>query len=253
MNIVLITQNEPFYLGRSIEYFLEILPVGCHVSGVVLLSASPFGKKMNALQKGLNTLEIFGLAFTIYYFVRLIASNIFGKRVESVLKKNKIPIIKLEESINSPRSLEKIISYKPDLLISIQGNEIFKEGIINLAPKGCLNLHTALLPKYRGLMPTFWVLKNRERKTGVSVFFVDKGIDSGPILVQREVEINNLTQAQLIEITKKIGIECIVEGINKICSGSVEVLPNDDDAMTYYGFPTKSDVRAFRDKGGKFF
>jgi len=50
-----------------------------------------------------------------------------------------------------------------------------------LAPKGCLNLHSALLPKYRGLMPSFWVLKNNENKTGVSVFFVDKGIDSGPI------------------------------------------------------------------------
>ena len=51
-----------------------------------------------------------------------------------------------------------------------------KKQIFNLAPKGCLNLHTALLPKYRGLMPTFWVLKNNETHTGVSVFFVDKGI-----------------------------------------------------------------------------
>ena len=66
------------------------------------------------------------------------------------------------------------------------GNQIFKKQIIELAPKGCINLHTALLPKYRGLMPTFWVLKNNEKYTGVSVFFVDKGIDSGPIIVQRK-------------------------------------------------------------------
>ena len=45
-------------------------------------------------------------------------------------------------------------------LISILGNQIFKKPLIELAPKGCINLHTALLPKYRGLMPTFWVLKN---------------------------------------------------------------------------------------------
>ena len=75
------------------------------------------------------------------------------------MKNNNIPIIKLNESINSFKSVNIIKSHKPDLLISILGNQIFKKPIIDLAPLGCLNLHTALLPKYRGLMPTFWVFK----------------------------------------------------------------------------------------------
>ncbi len=64
--------------------------------------------------------------------------------------------------------------FKPDMLISILGNQIFKKPLINLAPKGCLNLHTALLPKYRrGLMSTFWVLKNNEQVAG-GYFFSGK-------------------------------------------------------------------------------
>ena len=143
--------------------------------------------------------------------------------------------------------------HNPDLLISIQGNEIFKKPIIDLAPKGCLNLHTALLPKYRGLMPSFWVLKNREVKTGVSVFYVDEGIDSGANTCSGEVPINNMTQAQLISLTKQIGMECIIDAINKILNADTATIPNKNDSMTYYGFPEKKDVKEFINVGAKFF
>ena len=132
--------------------------------------------------------------------------NIFDQssKVKNVLKENKIVEVNLNKHINHPESISIIKEFEPDLLVSILGNEIFKKPIINLAKKGCINLHTALLPKYRGLMPSFWVLKNNEEFTGVSVFFVDEGIDSGPIIVQKKVKINDLTQQQLIKITKKI-------------------------------------------------
>ena len=53
-------------------------------------------------------------------------------------------------------------------------------------------------------MPSFWVLKNKEKKTGVSVFFVNEGIDSGPILVQREIYIGDMTQSELISKSKQM-------------------------------------------------
>lgn len=253
MNIVLITQNEPFYLRKSLNYLVDNLPNGCHISGVVLLASSPFGKKLTSIQKVLNTLKVFGIRFTLYYFLRLISVNVRGTSVKNLLRRKNIPIITLNNSINASSSLSKISKFKPDLLISVQGNEIFKDPIIKLASKGCLNLHTALLPKYRGLMPSFWVLKNREEKTGVSVFFVDDGIDSGPILVQREIKIEDMNQAQLIEVTKQVGIECIIEAINKILVDDISTIPNKDSDMTYFGFPEKKDVIAFRKAGAKFF
>ena len=181
--------------------------------------------------------------------------NVFdkSKKVDTFLKEFQVPKIVLPKHINHKESVEIIKSYNPDLLISILGNQIFKEQIFNLAPKGCLNLHTALLPKYRGLMPTFWVLKNNEKYTGVSVFYVDEGIDSGPILVQEKVEIGNRTQEELIKHTKKIGMDCIVKAIDLIHKNNIKLIPNDASNKSYFSFPKKEDVRIFRKIGKKFF
>ena len=177
----------------------------------------------------------------------------FSKNLKSLLNENNIPIIELTDSINAPSSISIIKSYKPDLLVSILGNQIFKSKIINLAPKGCINLHTALLPKYRGLMPTFWVLKNNEKYTGVSVFFVDEGIDSGKIILQEKVRINNLTHYELIKTTKRIGMKLISKAIYKISLNDLNLIENDNKKMTYFSFPTKEDVDYFLKTGKKFF
>ena len=112
-------------------------------------------------------------------------------------------VIKLNKSINHEDSLKIINSYNPDLLVSILEMKFLKK-LLKLAPYGCINLHTSLLPKYRGLMPSFWVLKNNEEYSGVSVFLVDEGIDSGPIIEQRKIHLKKLNQRELIKISKKI-------------------------------------------------
>ena len=254
MKIIIITQADPFYLAKNIDYLISILPFDVVISGCIVSDVSPFGKKESFINKALKTLRIFGLKFFLIYSLRYVAT-LFSKanNVNSVLEKNKIPIIQLEDSINSSASLECIKKYSPDLLISIGGNEIFKRPLIDLAEFGVLNLHTAPLPKYRGLMPSFWVLRNQENYTAVSVFRVDEGIDSGPILIQEKIDINGQSQEQLINQTKKIGMDCIVKAISKVQANDISTMPNDDNQMTYYSFPTKDDVREFRRVGAKFF
>lgn len=103
-------------------------------------------------------------------------------------------------------------------------------------------------------MPTFWVLKNVESETGVSVFFVDEGIDSGPILVQKRVGIEpGTTQNELIRTTKMLGMEAIIEAINLVQEGNFELIPNDNNKMTYFGMPKREDVREFCKSGKRFF
>tara|TARA_B100000427_G_C15510706_1_gene596052 strand:+ start:1263 stop:2030 length:768 start_codon:yes stop_codon:yes gene_type:complete len=255
MKIIVITQNEPFYLTDNLKYLINILPKNSQIVGAVVSKPSPFGRKGESfLQKTLKTFHIFGLKFFTHYSLMYI-KNYFdqSKKIENVLNKYDIDKIVLNKSINHKDSIEKIKSYKPDILISILGNEIFKKPIINLAPYGCLNLHSALLPKYRGLMPTFWVLKNNEEFTGVSVFFVDEGIDSGPIIVQKKIKINDLSQKELIILTKKIGMEAIAEAVDKISKNKVNLIDNNDSEKTYFSFPKKSDVKEFYNSGKRFF
>lgn len=253
MNLVIITQNDSFYLPQNLEYLIKNLPKHSHISAAVVLSPSPFGKKESFIRKCYRTISIFGLSFFLHYGVRFIIKKLQRRDVIRVFYKYNIPVIKLEKSINHPSSLDKIANYSPDLIISIAGNEIFKKRLIELAPKGLLNLHSALLPKNRGLFPTFWTLKNRDEYAGVSVFFVDEGIDSGPILVQKRIPVGNMTLEELIVATKKLGIDAVIEAINLIEQGNYKLIENDHNKMTYFSFPTKKDVKEFRRIGKRFY
>jgi len=254
MRIVLITQDDPFYLPGNLDYLLQHLPDRAEVVGCVVSSVSPFGKKESFLAKARRTFDVFGSEFFLRYSFEYLASKLPGRiGVRDVLQRHGVPDIAITGSLNSEVSLDKLRNLAPDLLISIAGNEIFRKPLIELAPQGCLNLHTALLPKYRGLMPSFWVLKNGEKETGVSVFYVDEGIDSGPLLVQERIEIGNMTQRELIKESKATGMRAIIKAVEKIRDGDTATMPNDDAESTYFSFPTRQDVRAFRQSGARFF
>jgi methionyl-tRNA formyltransferase len=254
MRIVIITQDEPFFLADNLKYLIQNLPSHFEIVACIVNEASPFGKKESFVQKIVKTYQIFGFIFFSYYTLKFIASKLDkNKKIDTVLKKHSIEKVTLDTPINHPDSVAHIKGYQPDILISILGNQIFREPIIKLAPRGCLNLHTALLPKYRGLMPTFWVMKNNERYTGVSVFFVDEGIDSGPIIVQEKIEIGNRTQEELIAYTKQLGMQAIIKALHMIKEDDFVLLPNDDSKQTYYSFPTKKDVKVFLKNGKRFF
>ena len=254
MRIVLITQDDPFYLPENLDYFLDNLPDGIEVVGCAVSKISPFGKKESFIDKARRTYNIFGARFFIRYSLDYVISRLFHlEGVADVLRKHQVREIPITGSLNSSKSLEDIRALSPDLLVSIAATEIFRRPLIALASLGCINLHTALLPKYRGLMPSFWVLKNGEKETGVSVFFVDEGIDSGPILVQERIKIGNMTQRDLIKHSKAVGMRAVIKAVAKIRDGDTETLPNDDDKSTYFHFPSKQDVRDFRQSGARFF
>lgn len=254
MRIVILTQDDPFYLGKNIDYLVKNMPKYAQIVGTVLFEVSPFGKRESFFDKMKKTYDVFGLKFFAYYSFKFIKSKLnAGNSVAKVLGKYDIPLIQIEGNINSKESRAKLTEFQPDLLVSIGGNQIFKKPLLELATYGCVNLHTALLPKYRGLMPSFWVLKNREEYTGVSVFFVDEGIDSGPILVQKKVKIGNRSQEELINHTKQIGMESIIECVEMIQKGGYQLIPNPAEKMTYFTFPTRKDVDEFYTAGKKFF
>ena len=254
MRIILITQDDPFYLPENLEFFLENLPDDTEVVGCIVSKISPFGKKESFFDKARRTYKIFGTGFFLRYGLDYLIAKLAHRRgVTDVLRQHQVREIPLTGSVNSSASLEGIQALSPDLLISIAGNEIFRKPLIDLAPLGCINLHTALLPKYRGLMPSFWVLKNGEKETGVSVFYVDEGIDSGPILVQERITIGRMTQSELIKHSKTVGMHAVIKAVAKIRDGDTETLPNDDDKSTYFRFPSKKDVREFRQSGARFF
>ena len=253
MKVIIITQNERMFLPMAVDYFVRRIPYDIEIAGVIVLSPSPYGKRKTFLSKVVSTLCVFGPFFVIRYGLMELWKKLKGKDVVAVVRSHGLKVIQTCRSINDKKCLSDIRKLTPDLLISITGNQIFKKPLLDIPPLGTLNLHTALLPKYRGLMPSFWVLKNEEKETGVSVFFVDEGIDSGPIIVQKKINIENMTQWELIRATKFLGVEAIIEALKLINSNKYSTIENDDNDSTYFSFPTRKDVVEFKKKGKKFF
>ncbi len=254
MNIVLITQDDPFYLAENVDYLIRNMPSHSKIQGCVVFEATPFCKKETVFQKIANTYRIFGGAFLTRYILKFIVNKFDKKKkLKTILKQHGITVIEPEEGINSDTSLDSIRACNPDLLITISGNQIFRKPLLELAPKGCIVLHTSLLPKYRGLMPGFWVLRNNEKYTGISVIFTDEGVDSGPILLQRRIEIGDRSLEELIQYTKAQGMDLIIESISLIEKGGYEVIENDESHMTYFSFPAWDDVKEFLRIGKRFY
>jgi methionyl-tRNA formyltransferase len=91
--------------------------------------------------------------------------------------------------INSERVIEEIIKMAPDLIIVVYYDQILGKEIIDIPPMGCINLHLALAEEYRGCYPTTWALINGEKMTGVTLHYIDEGIDTGDIIAQYRIPI----------------------------------------------------------------
>ena len=156
-------------------------------------------------------------------------------------------------SVNSNEYLEELRRLEVDLVISINASQVFKSEILALPRLGCINVHGALLPRYRGRLPSFWVLANGEKETGATVHFMNEELDDGPILLQERVGISpEDTQDSLIRRTKVLGAKLVIEAIEKLEAGTVDTLPNDRENATYFSFPTRQDGVRLRQQGRRF-
>jgi len=97
----------------------------------------------------------------------------------------------MAKNVNAPEYLEKVTHYNCDLFVSMSFNQIFRSEIINIPKYGTINCHAGKLPFYRGRNILNWVLINDEKEFGITVHFVDEGIDTGDIILQRTYPIND--------------------------------------------------------------
>ena len=139
-----------------------------------------------------------------------------------------------------------------DLIVSVAAPQVFKSALIAVPRIGCINIHNAKLPKYRGMLPNFWQMYHGEKSVGTSIHRINDKIDDGDILLQKETPIQpGETLDSLIRRTKKIGANMMIEAIEGLKSGLLQPIVNSSAQATYFGFPSKNDVSEFRRKGGR--
>lgn len=137
------------------------------------------------------------------------------------------------ERIKSAETEELIKSLNPDLIAVVAYGKIISKNIIETPKYGCINVHGSLLPKYRGAAPIQWSIINGDTVTGVTTMFMDEGLDTGDILLQRKVFINeNETSDELKNRLSVIGAELLIETIQKLEEGVLERKPQDNSQAT---------------------
>lgn len=121
-----------------------------------------------------------------------------------------------------------------DLIIVVSFGEILSRDVLDIPRLGCINLHASLLPKYRGAAPVSWALMNGESLTGVTTFWLIEKLDSGDVILQKEVEILPTdNRGTLEERLSYIGAELLKETIIKIHNGTAPRIPQDDSKATH--------------------
>ncbi len=117
----------------------------------------------------------------------------------------------------------------PELIVVAAYGKLLPVDILELPRLGCVNVHSSLLPKYRGAAPINWAILNGEDETGVTIMYMAEGMDTGDILAQRSTSIPmDENAAQLFERLAQLGAELLVETVEQIGAGTARAVPQDD-------------------------
>lgn len=156
-----------------------------------------------------------------------------------------IPVFSIKTP-NNKSFLEKLKEIKPDVIIN-QSQSIIKKELLSIPSIGVLNRHNALLPKNRGRLTPFWVLYHGEKETGVSIHFVDEGLDSGPIIVQEKYTVSStVTFNTLVKKNYQIAPLAMLKALDLLENGFNDFISNDDSQATYNSTPSFKQALKYR-------
>ena len=153
--------------------------------------------------------------------MKMMESPVKQYAVEKGLK-----IYQPEKVKNNTQFIEEMKELKPDVICVVAYGKILPKEILDIPSKGCINVHGSLLPKYRGAAPIQWAIINGEKTTGVTTMYMDIGMDTGDMILKKEIAIGeNETTGELWERLAKIGAELLVETLQKIEDGTAPRIP----------------------------
>jgi len=153
--------------------------------------------------------------------------------VKEVALEHHIPVYQ-PEKVSSPVFAEVLTPIEADLFVVVAYGEIVKQHILDMPKLGCINLHTSLLPKYRGAAPIQRAVMNGEMETGVSIMYMVKKMDAGDIIRTQKLAIGeNETFGELEERLCRVGSEMMLSVISDFRQGPLDGRPQNDDDVTF--------------------
>jgi methionyl-tRNA formyltransferase len=254
--IVFIMPEEPSVVAH---FFRKLMP---QIEGQIaaLAVVSPIYKNSSWFKQAKRFTGAFGIwAFvteSAHFAKEVIADRIHRwfrigrpRSIKGLARERGLRVLE-PENVNDADFLDTLRTIDPDLIISVSCPQIFKRELLELPKMTCVNVHSSLLPHYRGVLPTFWVLANDEKETGVSVMYMNPGIDDGNLIVQGRIPIaGDETLRSLMHKCKSMAADLVLQTIRAFENGTVTPLPNPAEEGSYFSFPKREDVARFRALG----
>ncbi len=259
MRVFIITQDEPIYAPLYLANIIE----RSRQSIVGITTLSPTGNKgwIRFIQQRWSMYGPldFAKAGCLYLYCRIRAMVPTSARTErfySVAKLaacHSIPLCPSSD-VNNRTYIETLKALNPDIVLSVAANQRFEGDLLKVPRLDCLNIHSALLPDYRGIDGLFWALAHGETQVGVTVHMMSENFDEGPIVGQEPFRISpedTLHTAYLKAI--EVGSDLIARVLEELSNGTVTTRPNDVKAGSYFSWPDRQGARLFRQRGRRFF
>jgi methionyl-tRNA formyltransferase len=257
MRIEFLTQDDPLYV---LPFFDEFIRNYTREFEIVQIAASPTMGRRSRIQLLKELAELYGGAGMTRLVARLGISRCLGllpkhsdaRRFYSLGQLCRAYGISYVQ-ISNPNATEFVESAKcraVDVLVSVACPYILKEPLLRTASRGAINIHHAPLPRYKGMMPTFWQLFHGEKSVGVTIHHMVAKLDEGDALYQGELAIEpGESLDNLIQRTKRHGAHCMAQVLRQIRDDRVSRVPMDHAKGSYFTFPTSTEIREFRRRG----
>jgi methionyl-tRNA formyltransferase len=159
--------------------------------------------------------------------------------VKEAALKHMIPVLQ-PQTLRSQGFENELRRFSPQLYITIAYGKIIPVNILNIPEYGCINVHASLLPKYRGPAPLRWVLINGEKETGVTTMYSDAGIDTGKMLLQKKIIIDDdMTYGALHDRSSVLSAETLLETLAMLKDGTVCAVDQNNSDASYAPMITK--------------
>ena len=138
------------------------------------------------------------------------------------------------EKLRSPAALEDLSSLAPDLMVVAAYGQILPKSVLETPPLGCLNLHASLLPQHRGASPIHAAILAGDHETGITVMYMDEGLDTGDILLAEPLAIGpDETTGQLHDRLAALAAPCLLQALDLLEQGIAPRIPQDNSLATY--------------------
>jgi len=255
VRIALVTQEEPFHTPAALDVLCRAR--GREIVGIVLLP--PFRERATATVRRLYgfygpvdfaRLALRRLGASLADRVNRVRPLTRAYSVADVARRHGIPVYR-PSKINAPAFVAELRGQiRPDLLVSIAADQVLRQRVLDVPPLGCINLHTAPLPRYQGMMPDFWTMLHGEPEATVTVHYLVEKLDAGDIVLQWPVPILPADSLHdLMVRSKEVGVQALLEAMEQIEHGTVRRRPMDPSRATYFAFPRREDARQLRRMG----